>query len=68
MQNEGTPKKQIKEKTLSELYQSSLKKENKVQKMCLLCLFYSADCDNTRCSNPKHVTCRDCTYEWILDK
>jgi hypothetical protein len=36
--------------------------------MCLLCLLCSADCDNTRCANPKHVTCRECTYEWNLDR
>jgi hypothetical protein len=62
------PKKENRTRTIQELYQSSLKKEVQQLKMCLLCLLCSSDCDNTRCSNPTHVTCRECTYEWVLDK
>lgn len=44
--------------SLTDLYHSSLKKPSLQLRMCLLCLLCSPDCDNSRCSDPTHVTCR----------
>lgn len=63
-----TPSKPTATPSLSQLYQSSLRKPASSLNMCLLCLLCSPDCDNSRCSNPQHVTCRECTYEWLLDR
>ena len=63
-----TPDKPASARTLTELYQSSLRKPASTLRMCLLCLLCSSDCDSSRCSNPQHVTCRECTYEWLLDR
>lgn len=54
--------------TLNQLYQSSIKKQSGGQRKCLLCLLCSADTDNSRCANPSHYTCQECTYEWSLDQ
>lgn len=69
MQNFQTPTKAPQPApSLTEVYRSSLRKPVIEQRMCLLCLLCSPDCDNTRCADPRHVTCRECSYEWDLDR
>jgi hypothetical protein len=62
-----TPTKNSGKASLSELYQSSLRKPASHPRVCRLCLLCSPDCDNTRCSDPTHLTCRECADEWHLD-
>ena len=54
--------------SFKEVYLNSMQRKKNKDHQCCLCLFFSDDCSNFRCSNKGHYVCAECACDWEVDK